>query len=397
MVESSSSSSAVSSVVNSPIGSSQSSIISSEYDDTLKESDITEQKETTRELRRRILLHLITRLQAICRGRQTRARFAVKRQTQGKLDELRRAVFQAANEREARRSGLIVTKIASLEERASGRRLPDPTQCNDDLPILTTKSATIVQHEPPPLTRATHDPVVSIPLKPLDRDEEVVVDADQWEEEEVVVEEYEEEDVVVPCVEGTVLLNTEIVPRIEFAESGGVEAINTVKAKILTYECQADLVWYEANSLVLSAARSIGQVPTNLMTFEDSSRNLLNPQQPLSIIIPQNVDGVIADGILVDQTSPVKGAPVGGTGWAVAEVLETEEYELHPRHITRAASRIQTVFRRFLTRRKFIAYIQEKQLDTLREEERTADNSSGAVGGIPTSADAVNTDSCVIS
>jgi hypothetical protein len=332
-------------------------------------------KEDLAGIRQKILVHLITRLQALFRGRQGRARvrrlrreLMIKRETEAKMEELRKAVFKAAEERENRRSGKTSAQSSKgLDERASIRRLPRPTvpeiveQPQAVLPVLKPVASPPRPESPPP--------VLVTPR--LEKTQSFV---DEKHEETFVYE--PDEEIVVPT--------TPVIPDNHGEE---LRAINAMKATILSFLCQGVLILLEANALVNSAAQGI-ESAVALLGFENTAN------RKLSIILPQNVDGVIEGGLLVDESSPIKGASIGGQGWAVADLTEAEVYELHPKHISKAASKIQKIFRRFLTRRKFIAYLQEKELDTVREEERTTEVSGGV---ITASADAVNTDSCVIS
>jgi hypothetical protein len=295
----------------------------------------------------KILERLVLVLQSLFRGKRDRKKFEklkkekeLKRSLEAKMEALRTAVFAAAAQR-ARKTG--------------NSRIGRPTTPEDE-PVLV--ASTLVRQ----------------PTRSRTRERDL-----------------NDEAISFPSVS---ILVTESGQRIEYPE-GGLEALNFLKTKFISFNCQAALVWLKANALVLEAARAVDPHATADMT--EGERKVVKVD-PFNIILPQDIEGLLSHGMIVDSESPLHGAMLGGQGWEVAELNEEEEYELRPEHINRAATRIQRIFRRYLTRRKFVAYLQEKDLEQLREEERVdvAEDEQGEV--VPAAPqDTVNTDACVIS
>jgi hypothetical protein len=108
--------------------------------------------------------------------------------------------------------------------------------------------------------------------------------------------------------------------------------------------------------------------------------------------------------VVVDATSPIHGSKVEEIfdSWVVDELTDTEQYDLQYESLKKSALKIQRVYRRHLVRRKFLAYRNEKDLNTVREEEEAVAQAQqdaverGEEPPPPPTSDAVTTDGCSV-
>lgn len=314
-------------------------------------------------VRSKILVYLVTKLQALYRGQKGRATAArlkrvrdQKRELDHKMQALREAVFKAAEARNAKK----------------------PPKARKALPPVVESSLVFDEETSPPAKKKSTPRTTTVNAET---------------ERAPAGGEAQQTDV-------SAVLLQETANGVEYPE-GGDFAINEIKAKILSYQCQSALKWFEAHALINQAAYSISHAEQGMLAVESRIISM----DPVGILIPQDVEGLLDHGVVVDEMSPIKGSQIGGAGWVVAEVTDAEMYELHPEVIKASATKIQKVFRRFMTRRKFMAYLQEKDLSFVRDEERqarTAGSSEDGDGAGGSSAirganEIVSTESCVIS
>ena len=302
------------------------------------------------DMKQKILLRLVIDLQSLFRGRKARRLVSKLRQER----ELKRSI-------ESKMEALKSAVFASAEERAR---------------IASGRTKNVKRTESPEITEYVNSP------SPLARQRTRMGKTREWDLD----------DEPVPVL-ATMILITPSGLRIEYPENGE-RALNLLKAKLLSYTSQTTLLRLEANALVSQAARAVDPNDKADGIYEGEQRTI--KISPFNIIVPQDIDGLLAHGTVVDTASPLHGAKLAGTGWEVAEVNDEEVYELRPVQVIRAAMRIQRVFRRFLTKRKFLAYLEEKDLDQVREEERAEPEEDDAEPVVH-QTDTVNTDACVIS
>ncbi len=358
------------------------------------------------EVKLKILVRLITRIQAWYRGRKARLRVAKLRQhrkekdlTEQKMEAIRQAVFKAARDRNhikahGRSNPETLEEDIKATNPPASQKIPEPT--------ASSKVAK------PPVSPKTPKYRRSEKVQPVPLAAAAVVEPERIDEVVTPV-------LPTPTVVAVSPIQAASTPRIlpsaappadkeqsevltppldiTMQQEGGlseedIEAIDLIKASILAFESQAALMWLEANILVSQAAHSIDH-PSR---FQGPVEEIVT-EAPIELILPQDVEGVIAHGVVVDESSPIRGASVHDPGWAFTEIDDTEVYELQPFRIHSAASKIQRIFRRFMTRRKFISYIQEKdvvELPTVLEETTAASLPTGT-------QETINTDACVIS
>jgi hypothetical protein len=309
------------------------------------------------EAQQKILVYLVSRIQALFRGRKARrlssklrADRELKRQVEANIEALRKSVFEAAAMRENRKM-----------ERFSKR-----------------KALSMVPHESKP------ELVEVVPAMVVDVERST--DQHSQDERDSLIK----GSAFPPLTPG--FAGQSLAHDNRELACDGSNAMNVVKARMLCFVSQATLIWLEANLLIVRAAKTIDP-----RAFEDRLGSVGGRTihlEGVNIIIPQDVDGVLSHGLVIDQDSPLHGCRLDDREWAVAEITDTEEYELHPEVARNAASRIQRVFRRFLTRRKYLSYLQEREPDArLPPHEISSVQEDGAQGG----SEAVNTDSCIIS
>lgn len=335
----------------------------------VKEDTVATNVEKLELIRSKILVYLVTKLQAMYRGQKGRAVAArlrrlrdQKRELDQKMQSLREAVFKAAEERKARNPPKVRNALPPVVE--SSLVVDELADIDETSPLGKNKSTSLTATLKTNTDRAPSIGEDALPSAARD-------DASVFLQE----------------------TNYDATP-----DAGG-RAMNIIKAKILSFQRQSALKSFEAHALIHLAARSISHAGNEFPT----AVSRIISMDPVGILIPQDVEGLLDHGVVVDETSPIKGSKIQEAGWVVAEVTDAEMYELHPELVKASATKIQTIFRRFMTRRKFMAYLQEKDLNSVRDEERRAytegssvynEESSTALGS---TNETVSTESCVIS
>ena len=183
------------------------------------------------------------------------------------------------------------------------------------------------------------------------------------------------------------------------------QEISLIKSKIFAFLSQHSLLWLKANALVMSVVPHT--VAASRLKDEAAchGEQALIELEPVDVLLPKDVHGLLAQGVVVDSTSPIAGAKVDASdngGWVVDELTDSEQYDLQYEMVKKAAIKIQRFYRRRLTHRKFLAYINEKDLNTVREEQEAVDQANeealerGEDPPPPPPSDAVNTDACAV-
>lgn len=335
----------------------------------VKEDPVATNVEKLELVRSKILVYLVTKLQAMYRGQKGRAVAArlrrvrdQKRELDQKMQSLRVAVFKAAEERKARKPPKVRKALPPVVE--SSLIVDELVDIDETSQLARKKSMSLTA-----TLKAGTDIVPSI-------GEDALPNAAR-------------------DVASVFLQETDF----DGAPDASGRAMNVIKAKILSFQRQSALKSFEAHALIHLAAHSISHAGHEFPT----AVSRIVSMDPVGILFPQDVEGLLDHGVVVDETSPIKGSKIQGAGWVVAEVTDAEMYELHPELVKASATKIQTIFRRFMTRRKFMAYLQEKDLNAVRDEERRAytegssvynEESSTALG---VTNETVSTESCVIS
>ena len=182
------------------------------------------------------------------------------------------------------------------------------------------------------------------------------------------------------------------------------KAMRYVKSKIFAFLCQHSLLWLKANALVLSVVSQTFQASQMKDDAAHDADESLIELEPVDILIPKDVQGLLSEGVVVDATSPIHGSKVEEVfdSWVVDELTDTEQYDLQYEALKNSALKIQRVYRRHLVRRKFLAYLNEKDLNTVREEEQAVAQAHqdaverGEEPPPPPTSDAVTTDGCSV-
>ena len=160
-----------------------------------------------------------------------------------------------------------------------------------------------------------------------------------------------------------------VVTKIEDPLSMQIYSANTIKSLVMRFEYQAELIRLLANSLVQKV-----QENEEADSFEEGSEFEV---ESVDILVP---------------------VALAGSSWMIQEVTDMERYELQFERFRFAATKIQRFIRRFLTRQKFIAYINDKTLDTAwteREQLREVDEEPHGLEQV-VSNDTINTDGCPV-
>lgn len=335
----------------------------------VKEDPVAPNVEKLELIRSKILVYLVTKLQAMYRGQKGRAAAArlrrlrdQKRELDQKMQSLREAVFKAAEERKARKPPKVRNALPPVVE--SSLVVDELADIDETSPLGKKKSMSFTATLKTNTDRAPSIGVDALPNAARD-------DASVFLQE----------------------------TNYDAAPDDGGRAMNIIKAKILSFQRQSALKSFEAHALIHLAARSISHAGNEFPT----AVSRIISMDPVGILFPQDVEGLLDHGVVVDETSPIKGSKIQGAGWVVAEVTDAEMYELHPELVKASATKIQTIFRRFMTRRKFMAYLQEKDLNSVRDEERRAYTEGSSVYNEESSAafgstnETVSTESCAIS
>ena len=182
-------------------------------------------------------------------------------------------------------------------------------------------------------------------------------------------------------------------------------AVMSIKSRIFSFLSQHSLRWLRVHALVLSVVgQTIEAVKVKDDAVEDQDKTLVD-LEPVDVLFPKDVQGLLARGVVVDSASPIRGSKLDAgarDGWIVDELTDAEQYDLQYEMIKKAAIRIQRFYRRHLSRRKFLAYLNEKDLNTVRAEQEAyaRANEDAAKNGEDPSlqppSDAVNTDGCSV-
>ena len=315
-----------------------------------------------------ILVRLVLRLQALWRGRQVRSQFRTDVMKKRRLDQMRREV----DEHEARMDAIKrETKPKYIQPKFNESKLDlevgvveapvhaAPLVVSSLLEDTDTKSAVVSAKqdsaghlasvaeltEGDAVTSDTEavaggDPVSGTPA------DAAIVRASLAEEEAVPV--------VLP--EGDSL-------------TAQTTAVNVIKSSAITYATQQCFIRLEAQTLVGEVAAATESALTHSVLPPVESGSLVE-LEPVDVYLPKDVKGVLSRGVVVEESSPLHGTDIGkSTEWIVDEVTDLEVFELHSIRVIVAVRKIQKLFRRFLTRRKFLAYLNEKDLTTVRAEE----------------------------
>lgn len=346
-------------------------------------------KRRTARLKSQILLYLVLRLQAAFRGRRVRKRFHEELAKHRQMEKIRIEVqdyhkthdmiVQSAKKRRTPKPvkhATVVERSASSEETlAAQAQLVEHTDHTEPTPPESP--------DPQVIETAPTPPAGTAGKRRRQRSQSRQSTIGTGASEPLHIEDFGE---------------------------GGTQSANILKSIARGFIVQERLIRLHKLSLISNVAdataAAIDAVPRSTDSMDDKSDKV--EIEPMELFFPQDVRGVLSSGVVVDEASPLVGEYLSETqpkDWMVKEVSEVEVFELQYHQLDRSASRIQRAFRRFMTKRKFLAYLNEKEVETTRLEEREAtgaDSSEaqasavGAPVAIAAGTDAVNVEACVV-
>ena len=293
------------------------------------------------------------------------------------FEKIKRAVLQAAAEREAAKQRLSNRSAAEKKNVSRPRQIvPVTEQLTPPIlsPDLTSPAAPFQPALEPdqsldpavktlaPVSVAPSEPTSNIIAEPIDEDPTTPIQTD---------------------TSGGGFFSSWFGGVFSSSISPETAAINLIKNISKTYLAQHDLLWRRADRLVHKAADSVRANHEDIRV----TKPMVN-STAADVLLPQDVAGVLARGVIVDSASPLKGSSLAATTeWIVTDVSDTEVYEVHEERLSKAATTIQRFFRRYITKRKFLAY----RVDKLEPPDSNGEDQQ------PTAeAEQLNTNGCVV-